>query len=306
MVVLSQRVMNNSTFLFLCFQITCFGQIPDGSKIIRHKGKNVQIFTKNLDNRPLDQPVLVFESGLSMPLNNWDRLFKKISDSLPIFAYERQGIGKSDILKNKPSPEFSARRLHEILNELEIVPPYILVGHSIGGILINSFTVKYPNDVVGLVYIDVVDVLNWNKNIIQAIKIASNGSISKNIIREKLNDYFKSAPEGISKEWNEVYKLYSEEYIIPTRFTPPLTVPTAILISGKYEAPPPYLIIENFDFKVFDKELKRLRTEKFNEKIIDNPKAIILKLNHLGHNIHMENPTLVANIIDEVYFLSKE
>ncbi len=291
--------------LFLYYNIAVHGQNTDGNQIIQFQGKKVQIFTKNLNNLDENKPVVILESGLGSPIQNWNNLLEKFPDSIPVFAYERAGIGQSEMTDTEPSPENTANRLHEILGTLKIKPPYILVGHSWGGVIINSYTVKYPEEVVGLIYIDESDIINMEKNNLEAIKRASNGKVSTNVIKEKMNDAFQQAPPGIAKEWKEIYKLTGQKEIDSLKFTPPKTIPTAILVSGKYSPPPIDLGIKTFDLKDYHKEILKLRVEKFATKIMDNPNGIFLQFNNLGHYMHVENPELVSNIIEEIYDLSK-
>src|SRR5262245_17966452 len=44
--------------------------------------------------------------------------------------------------------------LHALLEAAKIAPPYILVGHSYGGLLVRLYTAEYPKDVIGLVLVD--------------------------------------------------------------------------------------------------------------------------------------------------------
>ncbi len=48
------------------------------------------------------------------------------------------------------------QRLHALLEALGIPPPYILVGHSMGGAYIRLFTALYPREVAGLIFIGIV------------------------------------------------------------------------------------------------------------------------------------------------------
>lgn len=292
-------------FIFLYCNLSGYSQSTKENQIIQFQGKKVHILTKNIDSRNENKPIVILESGLGSPIQNWNNLLEKLPDSIPIFAYERAGIGQSEITDMEPSPENTANRLHEILNMQKIEPPYILVGHSWGGVIINSYTVEYPDEVVGLVYIDESDIINMEKNNLEAIKRASDGKVSTNVLKEKMNDVFQQAPPGLAKEWKEIYKLTGQKEIDSLKFTPPKTIPTAILVAGKYSPPPVDLGIKTFDLKDYHKEIVKLRVEKFATKIMDNPNGIFLQLNNLGHYMHVENPELVSNIIEEIYDLSK-
>lgn len=281
------------------------GQIQEGNQLIKFQDKNIHIYTKGLKERLDHQPIIIFESALGAPLENWKGLIEKLNDSLPVFAYDRAGIGKSDLADQEPTPEFTADRLHKILRQLSIPPPYILVGHSWGGAMISTYAVNYPGEVVGLVYIDTTDIVNRNENFIEAIKRASNGKVTTNVVQEKMSELFRQAPPGVTAELSVINKLSIDEQIDASKFTPSKQIPTAILNAGRYDPPPVDLGINTFDLKDFFDELVKLRIEKYSEQISGNPKGIFLQVNNLGHLMHVENPYLVAEIVEEIYSFSK-
>jgi pimeloyl-ACP methyl ester carboxylesterase len=69
-------------------------------------------------------------------------------------SYERAGLGRSDPGPNPRSAEQIARDLHALLAAKAIAPPYILVGHSAGGLFVRVFAHLYPKEVAGLVLVD--------------------------------------------------------------------------------------------------------------------------------------------------------
>ena len=290
------------TFFFSNFFIAflCFAQPNEGSDIIKFNNKDVHIYTKGLQNRLPGQPVLIFESALGIPLENWYGLFDKMRDSLPVFAYDRAGIGKSAALDNAPTPEFVAARLHSILNQLEISPPYVLVAHSWGGPLINSFAVQFPGDVAGMVFIDTTDIINRNDIYLEAIQKVSDGKVTTNIVQEKMTEAVSQFPDFVA-EWKVMDELNNDDDLDPARFTPKIVVPTAILVGPRYDPAPVDMGITNLDLEEFYKETRRLMNNKKYELVKDNPDGLFLVVNNIGHRMHFENPTLIANIVEEIY-----
>ncbi|WP_228851785.1 alpha/beta fold hydrolase [Aegicerativicinus sediminis] len=288
-----------STFL-------CFAQPKEGSQIFNFNDKDVHIYTKGIQHRQPGQPVLIFESALGIPLENWYGLFDKMQDSLPVFAYDRAGIGKSEFTNNAPTPEFVASRLHNILKQLDISPPYVLVAHSWGGPLINSFAVQFPDDVAGMVFIDTSDIINRNETYLQAIKIASNGKVTTNVIQEKMNEAINRLPPSFKTEWEVVNNLTNDEKLDPNRFTPKIVVPTAILVGPRYDPAPVDLGVTEFDLKDFYSEAMKLTIMKKQEIVRGNPHGLFLVVNNIGHLMHAENPELIANIVEEIYRMSSK
>jgi pimeloyl-ACP methyl ester carboxylesterase len=69
-------------------------------------------------------------------------------------SYERAGLGRSDPGPKPHSAEQIARELHALLKARAIAPPYILVGHSAGGLFVRVFAHQYPEEIVALVLVD--------------------------------------------------------------------------------------------------------------------------------------------------------
>src|SRR5213593_353976 len=99
-------------------------------------------------------PSIVLDAGFSDRLESWDDIFADLARLTRVVAYDRAGLGKSD-----PGPEprtFTeiATELHTLLQHANIPPPYILVGHSMGGAHIRAFASLFKAEVAGLVFID--------------------------------------------------------------------------------------------------------------------------------------------------------
>lgn len=101
-----------------------------------------------------NSPTIVFESGLGTDKNTWNEVFKILAKGNKIFAYDRAGLGESSSSNTLRDSCTIAKELHETLTASNTKPPYILVGHSIGGLYQYVFSNLYPNDVAGLVLVD--------------------------------------------------------------------------------------------------------------------------------------------------------
>jgi pimeloyl-ACP methyl ester carboxylesterase len=101
-------------------------------------------------------PTIVFESGLGGGESHWSSVIKQLPDSVPIVTYGRPGLDGSEPDGAVPSPEHIATVLHTALSRTTH-PPYLLVGHSWGGLLIRAFAGLFPKETAGLVFIDPTD-----------------------------------------------------------------------------------------------------------------------------------------------------
>lgn len=85
---------------------------------------------------------------------DWILVQEKLSKNTKICSYDRPGLAWSDAGPMPRTLNQDAYELHKLLQAANIKPPYILVGHSIGGIIVRNFAKKYPNDVSGIVLVD--------------------------------------------------------------------------------------------------------------------------------------------------------
>ncbi|WP_439474733.1 alpha/beta fold hydrolase [Algoriphagus formosus] len=101
-----------------------------------------------------NKPTLIIESGAGAPSEYYYWLGEGLKDSMQVVRYDRAGIGYSDVSDTPRDPETIARELHTLLEKAGVSPPYIMAGHSYGGHYIRVFTELYPDDVLGLVFLD--------------------------------------------------------------------------------------------------------------------------------------------------------
>ena len=78
----------------------------------------------------------------------------QIASIAPVVAYDRRGIGQSAPDSERQSLRRAAQALHALLQKTNVQPPYVLVGHSWGGLLTRAFINQYAREVIGWVLLD--------------------------------------------------------------------------------------------------------------------------------------------------------
>lgn len=101
-----------------------------------------------------DKPTLVLETGQGIPSAHYHWLSEGLKDSMRVVRYDRAGIGYSDLSGTPRDPITIAQELHTLLEEAGESPPYILAGHSFGGLYIRVFAEMYPEEVVAMAFLD--------------------------------------------------------------------------------------------------------------------------------------------------------
>lgn len=103
---------------------------------------------------PAAKVVVVFESGLRGTLDAWDAVMDAVSPSASVFAYNRPGYANSEGSELPRDGATIVRQLRQVLKHQGLAPPYVLVGHSLGGLYMQLFARLYPNEVAGIVLVD--------------------------------------------------------------------------------------------------------------------------------------------------------
>ena len=100
-------------------------------------------------------PTIVLESGLdSFGSLSWSLVQAQMAETNRVCSYDRSGILWSEPRDEIPSATFVADHLHRLLEVASEPPPYLLVGHSLGGPHMRVFADHHRQDVVGLVFVD--------------------------------------------------------------------------------------------------------------------------------------------------------
>lgn len=99
-------------------------------------------------------PTVVFESGLGEDVATWNDVAPQVARFAKTFVYDRPGLGKSDPSPHPRTIEQMAAELRLLLQAAKVPPPFVLVGHSLGGPIVLAFAHTYPTEVAALVLVD--------------------------------------------------------------------------------------------------------------------------------------------------------
>ncbi len=108
------------------------------------------------------------------------------------FFYDREGIGKRD---NSHKPKHSWQivdNLRNLLKSADIKPPYILVGHSFGGVNVRLYASRYPEEVTGLILIDSVHQDQNNEMGPLFTEAVKNEYLGQFLVETSLNEFEES------------------------------------------------------------------------------------------------------------------
>lgn len=222
-------------------------------------------------------PTVVLESGLGDTMESWAKVQPEIAKFSQVVAYDRAGLGQSERGLKPRTAHQIATELHSALRNASLAPPYVLVGHSAGGLYIRVFARMYPDEVAGMVFVD-----STPEDFFEQLKVIQSPEEQKKF-EEKMQDYAATASEGRRDEWTSL-----DVDLQQARAALPLPNVPIILLTGMGNEP--------------DKspEAKRLWLRLHNEWVKQLPNAKHIITDKSGHYIQVDEPGLVIDAIRQM------
>lgn len=115
----------------------------------------------HLNLRGQGSPAVVFEAGIAASSISWTVVQRRVAEWTTTVAYDRPGLGWSLPADGQLNAEGLVDRLRAALRAAGVNGPFLLVGHSFGGLLVRIFAARYPGEVCGLVLVDSALVSEW-------------------------------------------------------------------------------------------------------------------------------------------------
>ena len=111
-------------------------------------------FKMHIDCTGEGSPAVILESGLGDTYVSWRKVQPQIAKFTRVCSYDRAGIGYSESSSQPRSSKVIAGELHALLQAAVVAPPYVLVGHSMGGFTVRLYASLYRSEVAGMVLVD--------------------------------------------------------------------------------------------------------------------------------------------------------
>jgi pimeloyl-ACP methyl ester carboxylesterase len=106
-------------------------------------------------------PTVVLEAGMGSFSPNWYWVQQELAPTVRSVAYDRAGLGWSRRSRRPRDAQTIAVELRDALREAGLDPPYVLAGHSFGGLPVRAFADLYPALTAGLVLVDASHPDQW-------------------------------------------------------------------------------------------------------------------------------------------------
>src|SRR5919112_4156642 len=95
-------------------------------------------------------PTVVLDGGLGEWSAQWVLVKQGVSGTTRVWAYDRAGVGWSEMGPEPRDAKQISNELHALLEGTGIEGPYVLVGHSFGGLYMQTYAARYPDEVAGV------------------------------------------------------------------------------------------------------------------------------------------------------------
>jgi pimeloyl-ACP methyl ester carboxylesterase len=223
-------------------------------------------------------PTVVLEAGGRENLEAWNNVFPEIARFTRVVAYDRAGLGKSQLGPEPRSFTRYATELHTMLHGAGISPPYVLVGHSMGAAVLRAFAHLFPNEIAGLVFVD-----PFNEQIFRSVSPKEKAA---EIARQ--DAAARNGSAGQQAEWRMAKGQTEHDFPELRSFGRPPDVPMMLLVAGRER--PPYWV------KAVLAEYGTWIAEASEGGLVVDPES--------RHHIQQDNPALVIAAIRRVVFPS--
>lgn len=252
-------------------------------------------------------PTVVLEAGYRNNAEIWeateipngatgDAVWPGVAAFTRVCAYDRPGTMGNVVSRSDPAPQprttaDAVTDLHALLTAAQVPGPYVLVGHSLGGLIVRLYASTYPDEVVGLVLIDALPEGLWDG--LQAVLTPAQWDLYHQLSTQ--------VPAGL-EDYPELEWFNFEESFVEVRdaaATAPLRpMPLVVLsfgLSMQSELPPDALPLD-YPFDTFN----RVRAEHQRALATLVPEARFVVATESGHYIQVQQPDLVIEAVHQV------
>lgn len=287
---------------FFLIVVAASGRAQTTERFVTANGHSLHFLVSEPRPARAGAPTLLFESGLGDSGGGvWDKLWAVLPTDVRLVTYDRPGLGASDDDRELPTPRRIASVLHEALEKLNLRPPYVLIGHSLGALRIRTFAAMYPNEVAGLVFVDPVDFTARQADALRDIWVPLGlGTSERDEFERSSLAQVSQLPAPVKRELDVALHASSTDYE-EVRSLPPLPDVPLIVLIAQQRAPAGRRA--SFDVTALYRQIMTVRIGSLTRFAATLSRSEVIVTSNPDHGLQRSDPHLVALAIERVMSL---
>jgi pimeloyl-ACP methyl ester carboxylesterase len=248
-------------------------------------------------------PTVVFESTWLASSTEWDGLLVEVGKKFRACAYDRAGMGWSDPVAGDRTIRDFVDDLHGALSQAGEHPPYLMVGHSAGGVVVRAYQAAHPDEVTALVLVDIATPIlttHWPRVIDKMLTNLKRGRWLATVAALRLANPLHIEGREAALTYRPRTMLAAEQLVTAQRAALPsmpvtTSLPTVVLTHGKggdWAGPG---AIGPIDEAAIEQDWQTAQKE-----LAAGPKSSLVVADKSGHMIQTEQPELIVQAIEKV------
>jgi pimeloyl-ACP methyl ester carboxylesterase len=261
-------------------------QLQPPPRMVTVESIPMRVWTSGLDQRKPGQPIVVLEAGSDADVETWRPIFSGVAQLAPVIAYDRRGLGQSGPDTGPPTFKRNVETLHALLKELQAPPPYVLVGHSLGGVLIRGYSSMYPNEAAGLVYLDVPNFESTREERAAVLPPADRKAALEPPV---LPEIPPGTPPGLRAVFEQLLAEMRDDFPSARSWRQPPGIPVAVVVTTRADR-----------LRGNGAAIVGLQIKMQSQWALTSPNSLFVTAGHTGHQVHRDDPALVVRLIAHV------
>lgn len=262
-------------------------------------------------------PTVVLDAGLPGSCLSWTFVQPEVAKFTRVCSYDRAGLGWSDPGPEPRTAQRIVEELHQLLTNAGIQGPYVLVGHSFGGLTVRLYAATYPDEVAAMVLVDPLPPSEWlhlterqTRNIAAGVRMARRAALGARLGLLRL--YLSLVSSGMIKakaqgDWVGSFKKLPAELLPVVRafWSQPkpyqaLADQVAALAESAVQvaAAGAYGEVPVVILSASNTSLARRTEQEATARLSTNGKHLVAAKS--GHWVQLDQPELVIEAIQEV------
>lgn len=238
-------------------------------------------------------PTVVLEGGVGCGKETWDRVFEPVAEFTRVCSYDRAGIGASDPAPTPRTGRQAAADLHALLVGAAVPGPYVLVGHSGGGLFIRLYAHEHREQLAGMVLVDAAHEEQWSRSV-RSLPPETPGepaglTLYRRVATERITDSAATVAESFLTGATSAQ----------VRATAPLGDLPLVVLTASRPAPRPEEVIGDPEAHA-EALWREMRQEVQGELVRLSSRGRHVAAGASGHFIQQEEPELVIAAIRRV------